>query len=445
MWGGLALMLLFSTGLIAGLWSAARTPLQTAGIGALAGWFAAWTAEASLGSVLAGLWSARSLLAHGLAPAENEARFVALIADSVWSIVVWVNASIAFSALVGIVTGGFGGLLGGLLFGKRSLARRSSPDPAFSLRLSALMTLSASLAMVVTVTVYPLLLSSTQNAVTQNAASLPGRPALIFETPVAIGLLWWLFWVAMTWNALRRTPPGMRVGGSAGLAGFVCGATYLGVWWSVLGGPFGGRLSGFADWAIAILLTAVLTLFFLLTGLIIQKIVPAGIRAFLRRQGSPRRIAWMLLGLSLLTFLSVFGAHPEDGWHTLWLPGGLLFGVLLGLDALRRTRPLESGEEPLSETPNPLGTVFAVSFLTQLALLLTSAAPLALVLLPIVMIAYLQPGGAAPEPAKSLADIIAEYVAVPLALSVYLLTLGTVFISLTSAGLRWVWRQVTAG
>lgn len=119
-WSGAALILLLLTGLAAGWLSRARTPWGVIGAGALAGWIAAWIAEALLVGVIAGLWGAKNLLAHGLVPAADEIAFVSLLAEGVQSIILWVHASMALTALAGMLLGALGGALGGLLGARRA-------------------------------------------------------------------------------------------------------------------------------------------------------------------------------------------------------------------------------------------------------------------------------------------------------------------------------------
>lgn len=63
---------------------------------------------------------AKNLLAHGLVPAADEIAFVSLLAEGVQSIILWVHASMALTALAGMLLGALGGALGGLLGARRA-------------------------------------------------------------------------------------------------------------------------------------------------------------------------------------------------------------------------------------------------------------------------------------------------------------------------------------
>lgn len=114
-WAGLALAMLVLTGMAAGWLGGPSTRWGALGAGALAGWLAAWMAEALFGGVAAGLWGARNLLAHGLTPAESDAHYIFLIAEGTQAIIVGVHASLIVSALAGALFGGLGGALGAWL------------------------------------------------------------------------------------------------------------------------------------------------------------------------------------------------------------------------------------------------------------------------------------------------------------------------------------------
>lgn len=428
--------LLLFTGLAAGWFSRARTPWGVIGAGALAGWIAAWIAEAALVGVIAGLWGAQTLQAHGLVPEANETAFVLLISESVQSIILWVHASMALTALAGILFGALGGALGGLG------ARRAMPDVLFGLRLSGAMTLLSGLALMVMITVYDLLVSSLQGAVEKANVTLPYLVHWMFDAPVALSLLWWLPWVALTWAFLRQASAATPIGFFSSLAFWAIGA--------VMGLPIAMLVGGLTQTdltispSISLLQFLVAGLLFLAVGLALMLFVPQRVRDFFRRQGELRLIAWSFLGLNGLLFLSAFNAGPGEGWRHPWLTLGLLAGVALGLDSVRRARPAEESVEapPALTASRLLGTAFSAHLLTNLTLALTALAPLALVMLPISAIKYVMPD-ASPTEAGDWLNIISTYLAVVPVVIGTLIFVGTPVASLTSLLMWALWQKIT--
>lgn len=435
-WGGLTLGLLFLAGLAGGLMSSAQTTAHAAGIGALTGWLTAWTLEATIGHLLAGLWGARRLLAHGLVEAGSESLFIHLLTESVQSIIVWIHTSMAAAGVLGALVGGLGGWLGGLLAGKRLATRSPGRDAAFSLRLSAIMTLSASLNLLVTIAVYDTLPSQIENSMHRTGEALSFQSGLIFALPVGISLVWWLFWVGMTWHGLRRLSAGVRVDLFPALVVTTGGTVY---WLATL--PLGDvfSLSAFDPIRTIMLIIVelvLLTAILLFAGILVRALLPQRMRDFLARQGSARLIAWMLTGVTLLTLLFILTVRREA-----WLSLGGLVGLLLGIDTLRRTYAAPLLQEQSITTPDLFGSAFSASFLTFLTVALTSAAPLALVMLPVTMLPYLLPGSASPETSISLAQVLRNYLQITQTFSRYLLVVGTLITPVTGTMLWKLWQM----
>ncbi len=428
-WSGAALTLLLFTGLAAGWFSRGRTTWGSIGAGALAGWTAAWIAEALLVGPVAGMWGAQTLQAHGLVPAANETAFVLLVAESVQSIILWVHASMALTALVGILFGALGGALGGLG------ARRAAPDVAFGLRLSGAMTLLSGLALVVMIVVYDLLVSTLQRTVEKANLTFPYPANWIFDAPVALFLLWWLLWVVLTWAFVRQAP-------AAAPVGFFSSLIFLGF-------PIPMFVAGLtqaplATSPISLLQFLVAGLLFLAVGLGFTLLIPRRVWDFFRRQGEPRLMAWSLLGLNGLLFLAAFNAGPGEGWRRPWLTLGLLIGVLFALDSVRRTRP---AEEPLEAPPaltasHLFRTAFSAHLLVNLTLALTTLAPLALVMLLIVAIKYLIPDASLTETGNWV-EIASTYLSITPVLMGRLIFIGTPAASLTSLLIWTLWQKMS--
>lgn len=434
-WSGAALILLLLTGLAAGWFSRARTFWGALGAGALAGWIAAWVAEALLVGVIAGLWGAKNLLAHGLVPEADEITFVFLLVESVQSIILWVHASMALTALAGMLLGALGGALGGLLG-----ARRANPDLPFALRVSGAMTLLSSLALMVMIAVYSLLPTILQRSAEEGNFSLPFSVNLMFDAPVALSLLWWLLWTVLTWMSLRQLPAGTPIGFFSSLAFSAVGI--------VMGLPIAMLVGGFAHTSLArspaasLAWILVAALLFLIVGLTLTLFVPQRRRDFFKRQGERRLMAWSLLGWNGLLFLAAFNAGPGEGWPRPWLTFGLLAGVLFGLDAVRRTPPAEdSAEAPPALTASRLfGTAFSAHLLTNLTLALTSLAPLALVMLPIVAIQYIMPDS---TEMGDWISVVSDYLVVTPTTMGAAILIGTPAASLMSLLMWTIWRKIS--
>lgn len=403
-------VLLFVTGLAAGWLSQARSRWGAIGAGALAGWLSAWVAESLCGGIAAGLWGARSLIAHGPVPAESETAFHHLLAESVLGTVLAVHVSTALSGIAGAVIGGLGGVLGSLM------TRPSAPDAAFSLRLSGAMLLVSGLHLWIIIVVFATIAQLTQNLVESASFVLSSPTEWMFSAPVAIVLVWWLFWAAMSWISLRQMSAGERCGLFQSLAfvvgGWVTGLALTpmsgvlipGVMQSMQGLPHVSSLLCWAFLAVPLLLGI---------GWLVVRFFPKRARDFLKHQGEQCLIACYLLVVTLLTFLLSLIAAPDKCWRNPWLTAGLLIGVLLALDAVRRARPaVPVTGEPALNILRLSGTALSVHFLTNLTLSLTMLAPLALVMLPVTFIPYVQPGDFPARATSSSAEIARAYLTV---------------------------------
>ncbi|RMF39737.1 MAG: hypothetical protein D6755_14060, partial [Anaerolineae bacterium] len=201
--GGLLLL----TGALAGGMSGSGSRWGAAGAGALAGWQAAWIAEMLVGGIGMGVYGALPLLMHGMKPTASEAQFTTLLAESVLGISVFIHASIGLSALAGMLLGGLGGLLVG------AHGRRAEAQPQFWLGVTLLNLLLAGLNLVVFSVIYVLLPQALQSAAEEASASLPFSPALVVELPLAVNLLWLLFWQVVAWQLLPKVGAARHMNG----------------------------------------------------------------------------------------------------------------------------------------------------------------------------------------------------------------------------------------
>ncbi|HXF68586.1 MAG TPA: hypothetical protein VNK89_02165 [Thermoflexus sp.] len=414
---GSVLALLLLTGVAAGRFARAQTRWGNVAAGALAGWMTAWVAEAMFGGFIAGLWGARGLLAHGLVPAESETAMLALLSESTLSIVVWICGSIALSAVTGMLLGALGGILGSLG------ARPSPPDFRFNLCVSGAMIPFSGAALIGMLPIYAALASVMEKSVREAGLTLPMPPSLVFDAPLAIYLIWYLFWAMLAWTSLRHLSGKLSVGLFHRLA--------FAVWGAVVGSPlawlagamFAGKLrpSLFIFLFILAFSSVLIFVLLLLAGIIsrisvilrplFRPLFPQmKSRGIFQRLGELRLLAWFSLVWALIMLIVSWLLLPGE-WRmqrATWLALGLLLGVLLGLDSVRIARTLDPIEE---STPTPLNalrlleTVFPIHLLYGLTSILSLLAPIALITFLVPALPYIEPD-ATPQQAGDLVRLI---------------------------------------
>ncbi|RME88241.1 MAG: hypothetical protein D6770_07485 [Anaerolineae bacterium] len=376
--GGLLLL----TGALAGAMSGSGSRQGALVAGALAGWLAAWVAEALVVAVAMGAYGAFPVLTHGMRPAESDAQYIALLAESVQGVMVFVHASIALSALVGILLGGLGGLLAG------AHGRRAEPQPHFWLAVTLVNVLMAGVNLVVFIAVYLPLQQTLQSAAEEQSITLPFPPSLLFDLPVGINWLWLLFWQIVAWRLLPKVGAARRMNGLKAALFSAIGAIFLAV--GLVGFFRTKSLLWLFVWLLAFLLGV---LFARLTA----NHFPGRLKTFLQRQGEARLAGWAILAFSVLIWLMLGVRRSEHAWLT----PGLLAGVILSVAGVRSVR---HAVPPMEEPSLRSGAIGWAAFLAWLPAslfgVLCSIAPLALVLLVITMIPSLLPG-ASPEPTEN--------------------------------------------
>jgi len=404
-WSAAMAVLLLLTGFVAGRMSGARSRLGAMGAGAVAGWLAAWIAAALVGGAGAGVLGARNLLAHGLVPAQDQEQFISLIAESVLSIVVLIYASIFIAMLSGLILGG----LGGLLAGRRGQA--AAPQPRFWLSLVTISLTIAAFNLIVTSSTYSLLAQTVQGAIEKISTPMPYPASILFALPVGLSLLWLLFWQIVAWRVLQVMPAATEGTVIQSVIFTVLGALVaIPLLVPVLYGLFGiPDISGnpSLSWLTAVFWPS-LVLLVLVLAHFLKRRVPEKVRVFFGRQGEARLLAVYFAALALLTLLlTIWAVEGGIGRH-LWLLAGLVIGLgfaFLSLRAAWKSVP------PAQGTPLTARDVFNGSALSLLVsdsfVALTILAPLALVLITVVMIARLMPENSSmPQGVQSVEGIV---------------------------------------
>lgn len=403
-------------------------------------------------------------MAHGLTPAETHTQYIFLLAESVQSIIVAVHASVIISALAGALLGGLGGALSSLL------PHPVKPAPQAGLAVHIMALAAASFSLTQVVTVYPVLKQVTQNAVVELELPLPYSTSTIFDFPLAVALLWWLFWLWMSWRTFKFAPTSQRCAGFSTL-----GLSLLG-WMAVLPLILLGdrqfvvnllvnsscgmvvfllplillqtqQWSKYPGWLVGVLgVVGYLLVIALILGLaaLIRRRLPGRVRQFFQRWSEAHLMAWIVLGITLLTGLLIILLSDPALWRKPLFSGGMVAGLGLALLGVRAARAVQPTEEPVLKVGDILTTSGLGTLCANMAVAVTSLAPIALTQFPIGTLTYLLPEPAPPVGGFSDVQQMAKsFMENTLLLTGSLVVVLPLLAGLMSVLLWGLWRRVT--
>jgi hypothetical protein len=180
----LALLLVITTGYIASKQAGGTTRRSKLFWGALAGAIAGAIFFYGLGSAAVSVVGNRSILAHGLVPAESESHLVWLLAESVTSTIFWLYSTFWLTLLASMALGAIGGLLTPL-----AAQRNQEPDWSLAAAIGQAVMLGTLLSLTLSVAVFTFLGPNIE----QSTAELQADGFSLSFSPS-----WLSFWTAAT-------------------------------------------------------------------------------------------------------------------------------------------------------------------------------------------------------------------------------------------------------